>query len=146
MSKNDILWSLNYNKKQLASCRNQLRVLEEQYVVLDDFSRKCTTHINSFDESINRRKNRLLTFDEFLTTVKSASRYKQKMDDMLSGSEYSATVSAIDQLQVSISTEKRKISNDIQDLEDEIATLEVKVDNLQYQYDTYPEEVETDDN
>ncbi|MEE0930135.1 MAG: hypothetical protein UIM53_03975 [Acutalibacteraceae bacterium] len=110
------------------------------------FQKKCTTHINSFDKSINRRKNRLLSFDEFLATVKSASRYKQKMNDMLSGSEYSATVSDIDQLQVSISTEKRKISNNIQDLEDEITALEVKVDNLQYKYDTYPEEVRTNDN
>ena len=91
---------------------------------------------------MTKRKSRLLNFDSLLANVKSAARYKQKMDELLTGTEYSSTVSSIDQLQNSIETEKRKIRNSIQDTEEQIAILELKVSRLQWEYNNYPEEVQ----
>ncbi|MEG2052326.1 MAG: hypothetical protein RR012_08530 [Oscillospiraceae bacterium] len=134
--------SLNYNKKQLSSFKKKLKALEEQLDSLQEFAIQCSSHIGSFESSMAKRKNKLNVFDGFLDKVKSAVRYKQKMSDMLSGSEYSATVACIDQLQNSVASEKSKTINDIRYIEQRISELESRVSNLQYQYDTYPEEVQ----
>ena len=142
MGKSDILSSLVYNKTKLAECRNTLKRLEEQYNVLDEFSGKCSSCINSFDLSMQKRKKKILGVDGFLGMVKSAVKYRQKMNDLLYGAEYNDTVASIDQLQNSIASERSKVRSNIRHVEEEIARLEAKIAKLQYEYDTYPEEVE----
>lgn len=145
MAKSDILSSLNYNKNQLSTYKEDLNELKEKMCALQEFSKKCDLHVNSFDSSMVKRKKRLSVFDCLTDRVKTAARYKQKMSDMLNGSEYSSTVASIDSLQNSIAAEKRNVSNDIQYTEEQIALLEVRIAELQYEYDNYPEEVETDE-
>lgn len=142
MSKADVLLTLNRNRQQLESYRSKLKTLEEKYKTLYEFSNKCVSCINSFDASMLKRKRRLLSFDSLLKRVKSAVQYSEKVSELLNGYDYSETVSAIEQLQSSISAEKRKVNSDIQYVEEQIQSLEIKVADLQYEYDTYPEEVE----
>lgn len=140
MGRNEILSNLNYAKFQLSSYKKEKETLEEKYKTLEEFALQCTPRINSFRESMSKRKQRLAVFDSFLSNVKIAVQYKQKMGDMLMGTEYAKAVSNIDQLQNTISLEKRKLVKNIQYLENEISVLETKVSRLQYEYNTYTEE------
>lgn len=142
MEKTEILSELNSARSQLETYRAKLRTLEEKLAAVDAFSAQCASRIRSFEESMGRRKSRLLSFESLLSRVKAAAKYKDKMSNMLNGSEYNATVASIDHLQTSISSERRKVIEDIRYVEDQIAYYESRVESLQYQYDTYPEEVD----
>jgi len=143
--KNAILVELNNAKTQLQNFRDRLKQLENKYDILVQFGTEYNNHVRSFEESMSRRRNRLSGFDSILSKVKSALRYKEKMSDMLYGAEYSNAVAAIDNMQTSLSTEKRTVTNDISYVEGQIRTLEAKVTNLQYQYDNYVGEESADE-
>ncbi len=143
--KNAILVELNSAKAQLQNCRDKLKQLENKYDILVQFGTEYNAHVRSFEESMSRRRNRLSGFDSILSKVKSALCYKEKMSDMLYGTEYTNAVTAIDNMQTSLSAEKRTVSNDISYVEGQIRTLEAKVTDLQYQYDNYVEEESADE-
>lgn len=142
MGKAELLSELNYAKRQLSSYKSKLSTLKDKLSTAETFSAECASRISSFEESMSKRKSRLLSFDVLISSVKAAAKYKEKMNNMLNGSEYSATVASIDQLQASISSEKRKIVEDIQYVEGQISYYESRVGTLQYQYNNYPEEVD----
>lgn len=142
MSKADLLTELNNAKSQLRSYRTKLSTLKDKFSTIDTFSKECTSRIKSFEGSMARRRKRLLSFDSLVSSVKAAAKYKEKMSNMLSGTDYTNTTNSIDQLQSSISTERRKVIGDIQYVEDQISYWESRVSQLQYDYDNYPEEVD----
>ncbi len=142
MSKADLLTELNNAKSQLRSYRTKLSTLKDKLSTIDTFSKECTSRIQSFEGSMSRRRKRLLSFDSLISGVKAAAKYKEKMSTMLSGTEYTNTTNSIDQLQSSISTERRKIIGDIQYVEDQISYWESQASQLQYDYDNYSEEVD----
>ena len=142
MSKADLLTELNNAKSQLRSYRTKLSTLKDKLSTIDTFSKECTSRIQSFEGSMSRRRKRLLSFDSLISSVKAAAKYKEKMSTMLTGTEFTNTTNSIDQLQSSISTERRKIIGDIQYVEDQISYWESRVSTLQYEYNNYPEEVE----
>lgn len=141
MGKEDILHSLNYKKNLLRNARSHLSTLNEQYDTLVDLSSRCQSRTTSFTDSIAQRNSRLLRLDGFLEKVKSAKRFKERMFDLLNGNEYSSATGSIDSLVSSISAKKQTVMHAIIDTEDEIARLQADIDGLQYEYDTYPEEV-----
>lgn len=143
--KNAILVELNSTKTQLQNCRNRLKQLENKYDVLVQFGTEYNAHVRSFEESMSKRRSRLLGVESILSKVKSALRYKEKMGDMLYGTEYTNAVASIESMQTSLSSEKRKTTNDISYVESQIQALEAKVANLQDQYDTYVEEEPADE-
>lgn len=145
MQKSEILYALNYNKNRLFSYKAELKVLEEQYDVIQEFSTRCSLHIKSFGSSMANRKRRLSSFDSIVDRNKSAAQYKQKMSALLSGEEYSATISSIDQLQNSIAAKKRELENDMQEVERQISILESRVASLQYEYNNYVERLDNND-
>ncbi len=140
MGKEEIRYQLEQARSALNSYRTQLTALEDKLSTIETFSAECSSRISAFESSMAKRKSRLLNFESLLDCVKAAARYSQKMSDMLTGAEYTATVSSIDQLQGSISTQRKSIVADIEYAEEQIAILEAKVADLQYEYDTYPEE------
>lgn len=144
MGKEVVLNSLNYKKNLLRNARSRLATLNEQYDTLVDLSSRCQTRTTSFSNSIAQRNSRLLRLEGFLGQVKSAKRFKEKMFDLLNGREYSSATGSINSLVSSISAKKQTVIQNINDTEDEIARLQADVDRLQYEYDTYPEEVCTD--
>lgn len=81
-------------------------------------------------------------FDGLINRVKIAARYKVKMNELLTGADYSIVVSSIDNLENSVASEKAKVRKDIQCMEEQIIALEEKVTKLQY--DNYSEEEEFD--
>lgn len=142
MEKTELLSELNYAKHQLSSYKSKLSTLKDKLSTAETFSAECASHISSFEESISKRKSRLLSFDTLISGVKSASKYKEKMNNMLSGAEYNTTVASISHLQTSVSSEKRKIIEDIQYVEEQISYWSSRASILQYEYDNYQEEVE----
>lgn len=142
MGKTELLYELNYAKCQLDSFRTKLNTLKDKLSTVEMFSAQCASRIGSFEESMERRKTRLLRVDSLLASVKAAMKYREKMNDMLNGFEYTNTIAAIDQLQYSISLERRKIIENIQYVEDQISYYKSRVATLQYEYDNYSEEVE----
>lgn len=142
MGKNDIFKSLNYAKKQLETFENQKKDLEKKYDVICEFSIKCTSKTNSFRDSIGRRKQRLSKLDGLIQKVKTAEGYKNKMQDMLTGSDYIQVANAITELHNVISTEKRKLIENMQYVDGRIAYYKNQVDNLKYKYNTYKEDVQ----
>lgn len=139
MGKADILGSLDSARRQLNSYQWQKKELEEKYSVMCEFGRQCALHENSFRASISKRKQRLSGIDGLLHNVKSAVRYKQKMQDMLTGSEYSAAEANIDRLQMIVLSEKKRICSELQYVEQQIRMCGRRVDSLQYEYDHYEE-------
>ncbi len=139
MGKDKILSDLNDKKNQLGEARKRLKNLEEKYETLEDFTHQCNTRIQAFDDSMRRRKNRLTRIDSLLGSVKSAKRYKNKMNDMLVGPEFIKASASINNLETTASAKKTQIKNDITSTEKEILHLEQAVEKLQYSYDTYQE-------
>ena len=142
MTKPELLDEINRIKEQIRTKKNQLTKEEQTLTDIEDFQGRSNSRINSFSSSITKRRKKLINFDGFLSTVKIAARYKQKMNDMLSGYEYQNAVNQIDSLQNSISTEKTRVKNRIISLKDDISYLQRKLQQLQYDYNNYPEEVE----
>ena len=141
MSNEDILRTMNSKKTQLEALKMELQSLEEQYEVLVDFSGRCQSRVDSFSESMERRRGRLSRLDGIVGKAKSAMRYKEKMSDLLQGKEYNNATGAIDSLMTSVSNKKNSIMLDMRDTENAIARLQTEIARLQYEYDTYPEEV-----
>lgn len=141
MTKQELLNEINRIKEQIRVKKNQLSKDEQTLIDIEDFQSRSNSCITSFSSSIAKRRKKLIDLDGFLGTVRIAARYKQKMNDMLSGYEYRAAVNQIDGLQNSISSEKVKIKNSIVSLKDDISYLQGKLQQLQYDYNNYPEEV-----
>lgn len=141
MEKSDILKSLNYAKKQLENFQNQKKDLEKKYDTISEFSIKCSSKTNSFRDSIARRKQRLSKLDGLVQKVKIAEKYKNNMQNMLTGSDYMKIANAITELHNVISTEKRKLMENMQYVDGCIAYYQKQVDNLKYQYNTYKEDI-----
>lgn len=144
MTKEELLLSINNLKSEVDQSNKALHELEEKMETLIDFSNGCNSHIRSFEASMARRKQKLFQLNDLLNTVRSALRYKTKMNELLTGSAYTTTVSSIDELQNSISAQKRKIEQDIIDQKNYITSLEAKLQQMQYEYNNFPEEVSTD--
>ncbi len=141
MEKSDILKSLNYAKKQLENFQNQKNDLEKKHDTICEFSIKCSSKTNSFRDSIARRKQRLSKLDGLIQKVKIAEKYKNNMQNMLTGSAYMEVANIITELHNVISTEKRKLKENIRYVDERIVYYKNQVDNLQYQYNTYKEDV-----
>lgn len=144
MTKEELLLSINDLKNKIDQNNKVLRELEDKLDTLIDFSNRCDSHIRSFEASMTKRKQKLLQFDGLLKTVKSALKYKTKMNDLLTGSAYTTTASSIDGLQNSISIQKGKIKQDIIDQQNYIASLQTKLQQMQYEYNHFSGEVSTD--
>ncbi len=142
MDKNDIYKSLNYAKKQLEKFENEKKDLEKKYDTICEFSIKCTSKTNSLRDSIGRRKQRLSKLDGLIQKVKTAEKYKNKMQNMLTGSDYIQVANAITELHNVISTEKRNLIQNIRYVEARIVYYKNQVGNLTYQYNTYKEDVQ----
>lgn len=146
MTKEILQTELNNAKTQLDSNKKKLNTLNEKLSAIDMFKKELSTKAQSFQDSISRRKNRLLKLNPLISSVKSAAKYSAKMSDMLKGKEYTKTKNSIDQVQTSVSTERKKIVADIKYVEKEISYWESQVGSLQSDYDNYPEEVENNGN
>lgn len=142
MGKDSILAELNSVRAQLNVCRAEHQELLEKYETLEELSEKCKQQISQFEQNMAQRANRLNRVQGLAQTVKSAARYYTQMQEMLNGREYSAAVRNIDEMQNRISQMKRTVSSDICNMEGRISALEARAASLQYQYDTYPEEVQ----
>lgn len=141
MGKEELLADLNRKKEQLREAKKRLQNLEDQYEALEEFTAQCNSRIQAFDDSMLRRKNKLLRLDGILNKAKSAKRYRDRMNELLVGTDFKNASSSISNLETSTSNKKRSIRNDITNTEAEIDHLKQVVENLQYSYDTYPEEV-----
>lgn len=141
MEKSDILKSLNNAKKQLENFENQKKDLKEKYDTICEFSIKCSSKTNSFKDSMARRKQRLSKLDGLIQKVKTAEKYKNNMQNMLTGSDYMKVANAITELHIVIGTEKRKLMENMQYVDERIAYYKNQVENLKYQYNTYKEDV-----
>lgn len=140
MQKYEILNALNYAKGQLSSFQKQRAELAAKYETICEFSRQCTSHINSFRNSMDNRKRRLKNIEGLIKTVKAATNYKKKMGDALTGNAYMEVSDNIDSLEKTLAKEKGKIVSDMQYVDGQINYYQSQVKNLQYQYDTYVEE------
>lgn len=144
MGKQEILDELNRKKQKLTDRKAYLKELEEKLETLENFSAQCADRIKAFENSMSRRKTKLLSLGDILSRVKSALHYNDKMGQLLNGREYEKTVESISSLQTSVSAKKRDIIRDIQETEKQIDQLNRDIRQLQYAYNTYPEEVEND--
>lgn len=139
MTKEDIYTQLDYNRGQLSYYERRLRELKDKREALESFSRQCESRIISFENSISRRKKRVASFGGLTSTVKIAAQYAKKMNDMLTGRDFTNAISSISELQFSVSRQRRDTANEIIDVEDKITYFGNKVSDFQYQYDTYSE-------
>ncbi len=140
MSKEYLASNLADKQHYLAECRARLQELKEKYGILEETETAFHVQIGLFEQSIQQRQRKLMTIQGLATTVKSAQRYQEKMNNMLTGTEYQTAIGYIEQLQLNFTNEKRKVVEDIQYLEREINNLENSIATLQYEYDNFEKE------
>ena len=134
MNKTEILQQIDRRKVQLNTAKRRLRELEDQYQTLEVFSEQCQARIRGFEESIQRRKGKLLRLDGVLGKVRTARRYREKMNLLLVGTEYIKAANDLGNLENSIAGKKRNVRNEIMETEDRITYLENVIEHLQYEY------------
>ena len=140
MSKQDILEQINNCRTKLSNNQTELKKLEEKLCTLNSFSEQCNIYSNKFDQSMEKKRYRLSDISDILGRVKAAAVYSEKANQMLTGYEYSVTSSHIEELKSTISSERRKIENDIDEIKYQINILQNQIDSLVYEYNHYPEE------
>ena len=140
MDKAEISANINEAKRKLEEYQAKLRELREKLNVLESVIAKIQAKTSTFEQSMTRRKGKLNSFESLLSCVKSAIRYKEKMNSMLNGSAYRATVNSIDKLKSSTSSQRKKVIDDIKYVESKISYYKARVGKLQYEYDNYKEE------
>ena len=99
MNKTEILQQIDRRKVQLNTAKRRLRELEDQYQTLEVFSEQCQARIRGFEESIQRRKGKLLRLDGVLGKVRTARRYREKMNLLLVGTEYTKAANDLGNLE-----------------------------------------------
>lgn len=140
MSKEELYRQIQTVKSQIQTAVKEQKTLEEALDVLQEFSSKCDAKAESFMGSIQRRKGKLTSLSALINQMKAAYAYYQKMQEVLSGADYSGAKQSIDTLLETVSGEKRTLRQKIQNLDDKIADLRYRQKQLQYQYDNYEED------
>lgn len=140
MTKNEIQNNIQNVNNQLAALNSEKNILEQKQQLLYDFSLKCNSKADAFSNSIARRKNKLSSIESIADRVKLAFSYHDKMNDLLTGSPYNkAYNSIVDILNTTIDL-KTQVERELQDVINQIQSLNNQLSNLQYLYNTYPEE------
>ena len=138
--KQNLLNTISWKKQELNQAREELDRLREKDQTLADFSAECSKRIAAFDASMARRRGKLSQLSSLLARVRSASKYSERMNALLTGKDNQDAVASINGLQGSISEQKRAVSQNLLDTEERIRRLENEIEALQYEYNTYPEE------
>lgn len=144
MTRDELYRQIQSVKTQISTAERDLKTAENNLSTLLEFASKSNAKAEAFLESVQRRKTRLSGIDGLLSRMKAAMTYRQKMNDMLTGTAYTKAKNSIDTLLDNVSRKKSELNQRIRDLDDHIAWLRSRLYQLQYEYDTYPEE-ETED-
>lgn len=141
MTKDQLRVSINNLKRNIQHNNKILQELEQQLDALTEFGSQCDWRIRAFESSMEMRKQKLRSLDGLSGSVRAASKYQAKMNELLTGTEHQTTISSIDALMGSVGEQKRRVQQDILNQESYIRSLKRKLDQMQYEYNSWEEEV-----
>ena len=144
MTKDELYREIQRVRTQISSQQKQQDQLEEKWDVLLEFMAKANKKAEEFLESVQRRKNKLSGIDQLLGRMKAAAKYRERMNEMLYGRDYTDAKNSIDTLLDNLNRQKRQIRQQLEDVEQELKRLKKRLNQLQYEYNNYPEEEEND--
>ena len=144
MTKDELYQEIQRVKNQISHARDEQHKLEEKWEVLLEFSQKCNERAERFLESVQRRKRKLSGIDHLLSRMKAATKYRDRMNDLLNGQDYNTAKSSIDELMRNLDGQKRQVKQELVDTGRRIQTLQNRLNQLQHEYNNFPEEDETD--
>lgn len=144
LTKEELRWQIQSVKDQISQANQELKDLEEKLEVLLEFKGKCSSKVESFWASVQRRKNKLNGISGIVDRMKSAKKYWQTMNGMLTGTDYTSTESSINTLMETLDGQKDEVNRKITETENKIDRLSNRLQNLQYQYDNWKEETVED--
>lgn len=140
MTRDELYRQIQSVRSQIRTAESDLRTAENKLETLLEFAAKANAKAEAFMESVQRRKRKLSGIDGLLSRMKAAMTYRQKMNDMLTGSDYTRTKNSVDSLLDQVSRQKSQLNQRIRDLDEHLDWLRRRLSQLQYEYDTYPEE------
>lgn len=140
MNKQQLLSQIRAKEGNLSNLIGDKAKYEKKYENIISFLNSCNRHTDDFNQSINQRKQKLNHIEGLASRMKTAVRYRQKMNEMLNGNDFSSTVSSINQLFDTINREKNKILETISNIEWKINKLERDIIVLKNQYRAMSEE------
>ena len=144
MTKDELYQQILQVRSQLSDARADRKRLEEKWDVLLEFGNKCNERAEAFLNSISRRKRKLSGVDQLLSRMKAAMKYRERMNDLLTGSDYLSAKRSVDEMMDNLQTQKRKLRSQLEDAEYRIRSLNNRLYQLECEYDQFPEEVEAD--
>lgn len=144
MTKDELYREIQRVRDQIAEARKERNKLEEKWEVLLEFAAKCNERAERFMESVQRRKNKLSGIDQLLNRMKAAMKYRNKMNDLLTGRDYTDAKGSIDELMENLDRQKWQVKQALEDVENKIHRLQNRLNQLQYEYNNYPEEEAND--
>ena len=142
MTRQDLMNEINVLTEQLNAARNSLSKAKLDLLTLEEFSAQCNSRITAFENSISKRRRRLSGVEGITGSVRMALRYKEKMNEMLSGKTFHEAISQIEQLRFSVTNERNKLTDTIIELSGRVSFLQEEIRQFQYAYSDYPEEVD----
>ncbi len=120
--------------ENIAALEKKRKNLEIQYSTIVELSKKINIYEDNFHVAIQNRKSKLESIDNLTQCVKSALKYKNKMQDMLNGNEYINSVDKINELKNKIQAQKEKILYDLHETEEGIDINRRRLSNLKNAY------------
>ena len=144
MTKNELYLQIQQVRQQLNREKSKQNELEKQWDVLLVFAAKCNERAEAFMQSVQRRKRKLSGLDQLMSRMKSALKYRDRMNDLLSGVEYLQAKHSIYEMMDNLDRQKRKLRDQIETAECRVHNLRRKLEQLQYEYDHLPTEEEDD--
>lgn len=145
MTKDQLYQEIQRVRSQINRARDEQRTLEEKWDVLLEFSAKCNERAEAFLESVQRRKKKLSGIDQLLSRMKAAMKYREKMQDLLCGQDYRSAKNSIDELMDNLDRQKRQVKQALSDVDHKLRQLHSRLNQLQYEYNNYPDEEDAND-
>lgn len=129
--------STYYIRSAIQTCRAQLETEQKKLqeltnlqINLNEFSNKVNQQVDTFNQSVDARKNRVHRLSDFETRVKAVKNYSAKANNILTGTEYHKTDSQITEMLDKIKKQKKTTDADIAHTKQRIQALERELDRL----------------
>lgn len=120
--------------------QKNIRTLEEKLSVLEEFNQTSKPYISAFEESIQRRRGKLSIVEALAGRVLAAKGYHERMREALTGADYQAAVRSISEMQDRVSNQRASVLREINEQDALRNRISMRLNELRYQYDHYPEE------
>lgn len=119
--------------QEIANENNLLNKWKEKLDVLKEFDAKCREKAQSFEYSIQKRRRKITSIEHLVMRVKSISKYRDNMNELLNGVYYRKAKKQIEDMLDRNEKQKITLKYEINDIENRIKKLRIALEKYQYE-------------